>query len=100
MRNARRDAMRDATSDHHAPSAELVHLMGRVRVLVVSYVRWRRAAGAPVERVLPEIEGLVRQAAASEGWLDPAESLAAEVVRWSIEAYHDAPAPLGAARLC
>jgi hypothetical protein len=50
----------------------------------------------PVERVLPEVKCLVREAESCEGWRDPSDALMAHAVRWSIEAYygayHDAPA--------
>jgi hypothetical protein len=74
-----------------APSPELVRRLTHLRSTVSRYARERREAGVPVERVIPEVKGLVREAASGEGWVDPAETLMAEVVRWAITAYYDEP---------
>jgi hypothetical protein len=74
-----------------APSGELMRLLGQLRSTVGCYVRERREAGLPVERVLPEVKGLVREASALEGWCDPADTLMAQVVRWTVVAYYDEP---------
>ena len=73
-------------------SAELIRLVDHLRSTVTRYVRGRRDAGAPIERVLPEVKGLVREAVAHERWFDPAEALMAHVVGWTITAYYRAPA--------
>jgi hypothetical protein len=81
------------------PSAELVALLDRLRAAVGRYVGGRRRAGAPVERVLPEVKGLAREAVAYAGWHDPAEALMRQVVGWTIAAFYDAPAPRQASRV-
>ncbi len=74
-----------------APSLELVRLLAHLRSTVTRYVSERRAAGVPVERVIPEVKGLVRAAVSCEGWFDPADTLMAQVVRWAITAYYGQP---------
>ncbi len=74
-----------------APSPALVGHLGHLRATLTRYVGERRDAGAPVERVLPEVKGLVREAAARELWLDTADALMGQVVRWTITAYYDHP---------
>jgi hypothetical protein len=74
-----------------APSPALVGHLGHLRATLTRYVGERRAAGAPVERVLPEVKSLVREAAARELWLDTADALMGQVVRWTITAYYDHP---------
>jgi hypothetical protein len=49
-----------------------------------------KQAGAPPERMLVELKAAVPPALASAG--DGARELAERVIRWSIEAYYDAPA--------
>jgi hypothetical protein len=73
------------------PSPELVRLLGELQSTVSRYTRDRRDAGAAVERVVPEVKGLVREAAACEGWVDPGDTLTAQAVRWAIAAYYDRP---------
>jgi hypothetical protein len=70
-----------------------VRLLGNLRSTVDGHVRERREAGLPVERVLREVKGLVREASVLEGWFDPAaaDTLMAQVVRWTIMAYYDEP---------
>ena len=72
-----------------AASAELIRLLDHLRATVTRFVLARRDAGTPIERVLPEVKGLVRAAVAYERWHDPAESLMAHVVGWTIAAYYD-----------
>jgi hypothetical protein len=85
----------------------LVGHLDQLRATLTRYVGERRDAGAPVERVLPEVKGLVREAAAREAaaralWVDTADALVAQVVRWTIAAYYDQPydhpAPTGGPR--
>ena len=71
------------------PSAALVHLLQHLRSTVAAYVASRRAAGAALERVLPEVKCLVREAASCEQWHDPSDTLMAQVVRWTIDAYYE-----------
>ena len=73
-----------------AASAELIRLLDRLCSTVTRYVRGRRDAGAPIERVLPEVKGLVREAVAHERWFDPAGTMMAHVVGWTITAYYQA----------
>jgi hypothetical protein len=63
-------------------------LLDRVHVAVTAYVRARRDAGVPVERVLARVKGFVRAAAVRERWPGPTGPLTAQVVRWSLEALH------------
>jgi hypothetical protein len=74
------------------PSLELVRLLDHLRTTLTRYAGDRRDAGAPVERVIAEVKGLVWQAAALEGWGDPTSALMAQAVRWTISAYYDEPA--------
>jgi hypothetical protein len=73
-----------------APSPELVRLLGHLRSTITRFVCKRREAGVPVERMVPEVKGLVREAASCEAWVDPGDTLVAQVVRWAITAYYDA----------
>lgn len=88
---SRRGPLADAGGTLDAPSAELVRLLGHLRSAVDDHVRERREAGLPVERVLREVKGHVRDASALRGWFDPADSLMARAVRWTIMAYYDEP---------
>jgi hypothetical protein len=74
-----------------APSTALAHLLQHLQSTVATYVACRRAEGTAIERVLPEVKCLVREAASCEQWHDPADSLMAQVVRWTIDAYYDQP---------
>jgi hypothetical protein len=89
-------ATRPMATDDSAPSApasaDLTRLLDHLRTVVACYVCDRRRAGAPIERVLPEVKGLVRAAVAHEGWHEPAAALMRHVVGWTIAAYYDAPA--------
>ena len=76
----------EAASDDQL-NAELVALLADLRVSVTNYVSRRRAQGAPVERVLPEVRCLVREAESCERWLDPEDTLLSQAERWSLEAY-------------
>jgi hypothetical protein len=69
--------------------AELADLLADLQLCVVNYVYRRRAEGAPVERVLPEVRCLVREAESCERWSDPDDLLVAQAERWSREAYAD-----------
>ena len=73
-----------------APSAELTRLLSHLQATVTQFVHARRAAGMAVDRVIPEIVCLVRESESCEGWRDRSERLMAQVVLWSIDAYHDA----------
>jgi hypothetical protein len=75
------------------PSVELSRLLDRLRTAVAHYVGDRRLAGAPVQRVLPEVQGFVREAIAYEGWYDPGETLMEQVVGWAVAAYYAEPKP-------
>jgi hypothetical protein len=86
-----RGPLADPAATLEAPSAELQRLLGHLRSTLGRYVRQRREAGLPVERVLPEVKGLVREASALAGWFDPADTLMAQVVRWTITAYYGDP---------
>jgi hypothetical protein len=81
----------DAAASPRASSADLVGLLGHLQLAVGRYVCDRRQAGAPIERVLPEVKGLVREASAREGWHDPADALMHQMVGWTITAFYDAP---------
>jgi hypothetical protein len=72
-------------------SLDLLHALEHLRATIVRYVGERREQGAAVERVLPEVKSLLRRAEASEQWLDPSDTLLAQVVRWTVEAYYDDP---------
>ena len=74
-----------------APSAALVHLLQHLQSTVGAYVASRRAEGVAIERVLPEVKCLVREAASCEQWHDPADTLMTQVVRWTIDAYYEQP---------
>ncbi len=73
-----------------APSPELTRLLRHLHTTVTHFVHARRAAGVAVDRVIPEVVCLVRESESCEGWRDRSERLMAQVVRWSIDAYHDA----------
>jgi hypothetical protein len=75
------------TADAH--SAELTRLLSHLQATVRHFVHARRAAGVAVDRVIPEVVCLVRESESCEGWRDRSERLMAQVVRWSIDAYHD-----------
>ena len=80
-----------------APSARedgadpLVGLLAQLREAVTRYVCQLRADGARPEQMLVRVKALVREAMAAEGWHDPAavQTLTAEAVRWSIDAFYD-----------
>ena len=70
------------------PSAELGRRLQHVQATVGRYTRERREAGTPVARVVLEVNALVR-AAGCDGWYGQADTLMAQVDRWTIRAYHD-----------
>jgi hypothetical protein len=74
-------------------SPELARLLHHLQTTVTRFVQARRAAGIAVDRVIPEVVCLVRESESCEGWRDGSERLMAQVVRWSIDAYHDAARP-------
>jgi hypothetical protein len=74
--------------------ADLIVLLDQLRTAVAHYVGERRLAGAPIERVLPDVKALVGRAVAYEGWHDAAEALMRQVVGWTIAAFYDAPVQL------
>jgi hypothetical protein len=86
----RRRAVRRAAQDQE-PSAELVRLLAQLRASITVHVCRLRDEGVPPERMLPQVKVLVRETMASEDWQDPSDTLLAQVVRWSIEAYYDEP---------
>lgn len=81
------------------PSRALEQLLEQLRATLACFVEARRAAGAPVERVIPEVKALVREAAAHERWYDPTEQLMTQVVRWTIAAYYGTSEPSRVATL-
>ena len=83
-----------SVSPEHEPgpddrSPDLAPLFAVVRQRVALHVRQRRGEGAPLERVVPELRCLVREAQSSEGWHDPTDVLMAVVVGWAVETYYD-----------
>ena len=98
VRAAAADAVTREAQDRVAggiggPSPELARLLAALRASVVRYVHERRAAGTPVERIVPELKSLVREAATREQWRDAGDTLREQVVRWAIAAYYDRPEP-------
>jgi hypothetical protein len=95
-RASRVSSRRFATAEWDDPSEwtspELLRLLTQLRGTVTRYAQERRAAHVPIERVVPEVKSVVREAESGEGWRDPADGLMAQVVRWTIEAYYDEPA--------
>ena len=83
----RRDDDADAEG---APSLELVRLLDHLRTALTAFVCVLRDEGCPVERVLAQVQGLVREAAALDG-VEPVDRLTHHVVRWTIETYYDRP---------
>ncbi len=73
------------------PSPELAGLLGHLRAALTRYVGGRRGAGAPLERVLAEVQELARAAATREGWDDPTDLLVPQATRWTLEAYAAGP---------
>ncbi len=74
-----------------AAEAALARRLGHLRGTLTRFVRGRRGAGAPVTRVLDEVQALVRVATAREAWADPGDALLGAAVRWTIAAYRDGP---------
>jgi hypothetical protein len=96
LRGSRMSTWHFGTADWGEPSEwtspELLRLLGQLRWSVTRYAQGQHAATVPIERVLPEVKGVVREAESGEGWRDPSDALMAQVVRWTIEAYYDEPA--------
>ena len=89
----RRDGVHvESAESAEVSSASLRGLLEHLRATVTEYVHGRRTDGLPIERVLPEVKRMVREAQSSEPWWDPTDALAAQVVRWTIEAYYVVPA--------
>jgi hypothetical protein len=72
-----------------APSAELALLLARLQEAVAQYVAARRADGTPMERVLPEVQCVVREAESADGTFAGSEALLGQVMRWAVAAYRD-----------
>jgi hypothetical protein len=58
--------------------------------VLTAFVCVLRDEGCSVERVLAQVQGLVREAAALDG-MEPVDRLTHHVVRWTIETYYDRP---------
>ncbi len=80
------------------PDAALVESPGLAMLLEVArqrieaHVRQRRGRGASIERVIPELRCLVREAQSCEEWDDPDDVLMAVVAGWAVDAYVGRPA--------
>jgi len=74
-----------------ASSSDLIRLFDQLRAAVTDYVYQLRAEGLRFDEVLPAVQRLVRQAGGGEPSPDELGVLMSQVVRWSIEAYHDRP---------
>ena len=87
VRVAARGPRMDPIIDGAGAAPGLERLLAHLRAVVTQHVRSRRAAGVPVERVLPELRALVREAEAREGWRDSSDALLARVYGWGVDAY-------------
>ena len=87
--------MPDDETDDDAPSFELVRLLDHLRTALATFVGAQRDEGRPVERVLAQVQGLVREAALLDGF-EPMDRLTHHVVRWTIQTYYDRPELRGA----
>lgn len=67
----------------------LAALLDVDRQRVLDHVRRRRAEGASIERVIPELRCLVREAQSCEACCDPTDLLMAVVIGWAVESYLD-----------
>ncbi len=85
----------DPTRSVEAAEAALARRLGHLRGTLARFVRGRRVAGAPVTRVLDEVQALVRVATAREAWADADDALLGTAVGWTVAAYHDGPMPHG-----
>lgn len=81
------------------PATDMERLVAALRARVEGLVCRRRAHGVPVERVIPEVRRLVREAELAEGDPDALGVLDAQVVRWALDAYLDEPVPRPVSRL-
>jgi hypothetical protein len=79
-----------------APEPELAPLLVQLRGSLATLVGVLREEGQPIERVIPRVKALVREAARAERWPGPLDVLVARVVRWTIETYYERPARAGA----
>jgi hypothetical protein len=82
----------------HGPISELVRCRPHLRASVADYVGALRTGGVPVERTLEQVQEIVREVEAGEGWADATDALMSHVMRLSIEAYYDDPALRGVPR--
>lgn len=87
----RRDAPVDLADALDAPTPELGRLLARLRSTITRLAHARRDAGTPLDRVVPEVRRLVREAAAREGWAEPTDAVTARVVHWAVVAYYSEP---------
>jgi hypothetical protein len=69
------------------PAPEVAGFFGRLRGPLERYAGGRRAAGAPLGRVLAEVQALARTAAAAEGWWDLTDLLVPLATRWTLKVY-------------
>lgn len=71
-----------------APSVPMrPDLAAKLRESLTPYVQQRRAANAPLERVIGEVRCLVREAESCEGYADPAEALLRCALEIAADAY-------------
>ena len=73
------------------PSPGLADWLEELRATVTCHVRERRAAGAPLERVLVEVGAMVGRAELAEAAPDELGILRGQVWQWSLDAYLDEP---------
>lgn len=92
-RELRRAAHPAAAAPAVAPSPRLAVLLNELRRALTRYVGGRRAAGAPLERVLVEVHDLATAAAACEGWHDRTGLLVSQATRWTCDAFAAGRAP-------
>jgi hypothetical protein len=87
----------ESVPDGSAPDAvasasrTLTCALAHLRTCVTRLAEHRRAAGAPVEQVVAEVEHLVREAERRELWRDASRGLLTQAVRWAVGAYREPP---------